>query len=172
MRGWILCLRGTMYCPPLLSWSVELGSATLEWGPRNRIYLPCVSNSFYSCLQFIDALFFLLSEIVWETFANTAKKHFSEFSNLNQTAQVSTRSPRASHLYCWLFYLGLPFERSRIFTVLWKFKARVLTAGWLGWRLLVCTPWESGNKAFGRVTVSAGTAGCRLGGDALSVPGD
>uniref|UniRef100_A0A452SR97 Interferon-induced GTP-binding protein Mx2 n=1 Tax=Ursus americanus TaxID=9643 RepID=A0A452SR97_URSAM len=40
--------------------------------------------------QLVDpALAVLLKavEIVWETFANTAKKHFSEFSNLNQTAQ-------------------------------------------------------------------------------------
>ncbi|XP_034511323.1 interferon-induced GTP-binding protein Mx2 isoform X2 [Ailuropoda melanoleuca] len=40
--------------------------------------------------QLVDpALAVLLKavEIVWETFADTAKKHFSEFSNLNQTAQ-------------------------------------------------------------------------------------
>jgi len=38
-------------------------------------------------LRFTDALFFLWSEIVQQTFADAAKRHFREFSNLSQTAQ-------------------------------------------------------------------------------------
>ena len=51
-----------------------------------------IFNPFHSCLHFADVLFFPWSEIVWQTFKDTAKKHFAEFCNLHQTVQVSTHS--------------------------------------------------------------------------------
>ena len=164
---WILGLPGTMYRPLLLSRSVDLGSSVLELGPRTMTYPPCVSSPFYSCLQPTDALFFLWSEIVWQAFTDTAKKHFSEFSNLSQTTQVSTHGFRARPPYCWLFYLGLAFERSGILTAaVKKREAEVVAAGFAR------SPWESRTKhtaelCFRRTRCS--TAGCRLGGRALSI---
>ena len=133
-------LPGTMYRPLLLSQSVDLGSSVLEGGPRTMTYPPCVSSPFYSCLQLGDALFFLWSEIVWQAFTDTAKKHFSVFSNLSQTIQVSTHGFRARSPYCCLFYLGLAFERSGILTVVQKCEAGVVAAGFAR------TPWESRTK--------------------------
>lgn len=158
-------LPGTMYRPLLLSQSVDLGSSVLEGGPRTMTYPPCVSSPFYSCLQLGDALFFLWSEIVWQAFTDTAKKHFSVFSNLSQTIQVSTHGFRARSPYCCLFYLGLAFERSGILTVVQKCEAGVVAAGFAR------TPWESRTKhtaelCFRRTCCS--TAGCRLGGRGLS----
>lgn len=141
-------------------------SSRMESVYHDLISPPCVFNSFYSCLQFTDVLFFLWSEIVRQTFINTARTHFGEFSNLNQIAQVSTHRLLAGHLYYWLIYLGLTFQRSWIVTVLWKYVARAIISGLLGWRLQkhppfcfaresVCTQWEKWNNAQGLVIFSA-----------------
>ena len=124
-----------MYHPHLLSWSVDLGSSALEWGHCIIMYPPCVFNPFHSCLHFTDALFFPWSEIIWQTFTDTAQKSFGGFYNLNHTVQVSAHSLLVGSLYYWLIYLGLTFKRSWIFTIIWKHKARVIMARLLGWWL-------------------------------------
>uniref|UniRef100_A0A452SQW2 MX dynamin like GTPase 2 n=1 Tax=Ursus americanus TaxID=9643 RepID=A0A452SQW2_URSAM len=57
----------------------------------NLVVVPCnvdiATTEALSMAQEVDPEGDRTIEIVWETFANTAKKHFSEFSNLNQTAQ-------------------------------------------------------------------------------------
>ncbi|XP_039713337.1 interferon-induced GTP-binding protein Mx2-like, partial [Pteropus medius] len=50
-------------------------------------FLLCVFNSFDLCLHFTDVLFFIWLEIVRQTFVDTARNHFGEFSNLNKTVQ-------------------------------------------------------------------------------------
>lgn len=80
-------------CAPLPSLVVcESGERGLRIGSCVMISPLCVFNPFSYCLHFTDVLSFLWSEIVRQNFVDTAKKHFDEFANLNQIAQVSAHS--------------------------------------------------------------------------------